>query len=220
MGYIPTVVSYPASMMLLMHMDTASFPDVRGNVFTKRNSVALDTTNKQFGAGSCRPNGINGCLYCDVNFSLGAGPWSVEAWVNWDGTASKYFLCLQDDYTPTLYYLQFVMAGDGNLYVYYAGLVLACSGGLPAGAWAHLRVTYSGPSSYLRVFINGTLVRKTTVTTRYVNQNGLYVIVGARINNNTPNFVDFSGAGIDELRIDNINTYDSDTSFTPPSAPY
>lgn len=139
-------------------------------------------------------DGIDDCVDCGVDESLSlTGAITVEVWVKWRGGGNPYFvtkmsgqrsydLSGNDDGTA-----EFRVGGADCATIKSTGGVL-----VPTDEWIHLVGTYE-PSSYVRLFIDGSLAKEETSDIPAAQcDNGLSWYIGAREGNQgwTPGIID------------------------------
>lgn len=222
--YKSSTPSYPGTMVLLMHMDSSSFPDYKSHTVTKKGTPTYDTADYKFSTGSVKFDGSSNALLVSASsdFGIGNGAFTIEFWVkNRSAASNTVMFSIQDSASPF----------SNGIYVLYQGTFLSVShsagtvntSGTLTGGWNHLVVSHSGASTPIRVFLNGTMVAKSVNTSPTIGSSAgvpCYVCIGAKSNNNGSTWTTYCAVSIDELRIDTTDRYPSDSSFTPPSAPY
>jgi hypothetical protein len=221
--------SVPPSTALLLHFDGAdgstTFTDFSPNAlpFAAGGGAEISTAESKFGGASLALGG-SAFVSTTAPITLGAGSFTIEAWVFVDsessGTrpiASAYDLAPTP--TPFAKWL-FYVTGDGTLsfLAENAGqnqwTLLSGGAGVPTDEWVHVAVTRSNDS--LRLFVDG------VENTHSVSNAGLNIpsaditAVGKLVENGAG--ADHFAGYIDELRI-LIDTAVYTANFTPPTGP-
>jgi len=136
----------------------------------------------------------------DASLKL-TGAITVEAWIRWGGGGNPYFVTKFGDSTHRSYDLSGNSDGTAEFRVGGTSCSAMISTGeisIPTGEWVHLVGVYE-PSSYIRLFVNGSLAKENTVSIPASQcENGLNWYIGAREGNQGW----FNGT-IDEVRIYN-----------------
>jgi PKD repeat protein len=132
-------------------------------------------------------DGTNDYVVCGQSSSLKiTGAITVEAWVKWQGAGNPYFVTKTGGPGHRSYDLSGNEDGTVEFRVGGADCNSVKSSGtisIPTGEWVYLVGTYE-PSSYVRLFVDGSLVRENTVSIpASQGDNGLAWYIGAREGN-------------------------------------
>jgi hypothetical protein len=208
----PTLDPYT---VLLMHMDgvngATTFLNEKGSVsYTAASGSTLSTAFSKFGTGSLKVNSGGIPLPVSSDFDMGAGAWTVEAWVYFTNNAGQQDL-LGNSSPNCQTGINF--PSQGSMFS-NAGGQSANGSPFPTGTWINLAYSSTGASGRTYFFADGVLLGSATsaATTDFS---------GAAIGN-----YGHLGVGgiplkgyIDELRISKgIGRYTA--SFTPATAPF
>lgn len=124
-------------------------------------AVALDTGTKKFGAGSAEFYGVDRYLYCadSVDWSFGAGNFSIDFWVNFSSLDYKQGFVGQYQDSDNYWFIG--KNADDTLFMVfkYAGTILgyyttSTAPTFAASTWYHLEFTRSGSNAFM--FVDGT----------------------------------------------------------------
>lgn len=224
---------YLASVTFLSSFDSLPFTELRSHAITNY-SVALNTSTKEFGAGSA---GLTGAGYLVATQASGSYDWfpsaannnstayTMEAWVyatdwsTWEYTAAPYGTTMHiprmassSDGGTTNYWSFGPVAGGKVAFYYFNGSVavtpITTTNTLTTGAWNHIAFVRSGTS--MSIYVNGVLGASATMTGSPTSP---YNMVIGRLGSG--NLV----GNIDEMRItQGIARYTG--NFTPPTGAF
>lgn len=219
-----------SQVTLLMHCNGANLSqaltDVKAHTVTGHGSLAIDTSDKQFGSGSLSSPGPGTASYFSfaqsTDFNFGTSDFTIEFWLKTTGTpaaSQRIFQSRDGDVVPGVYLswtsatqLQFYASTNGS--AFNLGPI---NFNFSAGTWRHIAVVrFAG---YITVFLDGVAQGSFTIsgaTALYYNSGDTWVWLGQ----STPDRS--SNAHIDEIRITKgVGRYPGpNTPMTPPVAEF
>lgn len=159
---------YFSSVQALLHMDDASWTDVKGHVFSLQGGNVYSTAQKKFGTGSMFANNSTNSFLQSVvsqDFNV-SGDFTSEMWFysnnfNLGGTQTElmgFYPTVATGWTSN-YYSVYLWGTNGTITSWAASPSndpTPTNHGMVAGNWYHIAVSKSG--STVRVFINGNLI--------------------------------------------------------------
>lgn len=228
LGFIggrPGVPGNDAFTKILLHMDGANggttFIDSNagGSARSWSPSSAITTTSTAVFDQSMGTSSGYITTADSADFTLGSSNWTVDFWVNRNGTSGQMPLFGQTDSansTPSTSILGWFLTGGQFEIQAFSGITRFATNTATTfsdSAWRHVAVVRSG--STLMVFVNGSLEGSTSIGVA-INDSANSWSVGRWGDN--PSHGQFSGY-IDEFRL-SVGIARWTANFTPPNAPY
>ena len=209
---------YFSSVSLLLHCDgsngSTSFTDSSGSPKTvsANGNAQVDTAIVKFGTGSLKLDGSGDYLSVPANtaFNFGTGNFTIEFFVNFQGTAGQYMM----DYSATNTSVISITPSTGNVFVYQGGFVLN-TGSTPfsVNTWYHIALSRSGGT--WTIYRDGVQYAQSTGLPSITFGSSSYSLYWGIAGN----FTVPAQAHFDEIRITKgVARYTS--TFTPPSAQF
>ncbi len=205
-----------ADTMILMHMDgpdgSTLFLDEAGHAVETLGSTMVSVQARVgSGAGSFDGTGARLSLAANPSLAPGAGDFTVEAWVNFDGLppADVHLFGAHTQGAWADWLVAYQHASQQLTVALNGAHILTVPWTPVPGAWAHVAAVRRAGS--LMIFVDGEL-RGAVNSPQDINST-LPVTLGATNNVTLP----FKGR-MDEFRLSRVARYTSD--FTPPARPY
>lgn len=180
---------------------------------TANGDAQIDTSLAKYGSGSLKLDGVGDYVSITSNsgFDFGTGDFTIEYFINFQGTAQQYNL----DFSTVNTSVISITPASGAVFVYSQG-AFALNGGstaLSANQWYHIALNRSGGT--WTFYIDGVqYLQATGLTTRTFGSSSLNMYLG------------IAGSGVfstqahyDEIRIKKgVSLYNA--NFTPPAAAF
>lgn len=220
---------FAASVVLLMHMESAALPDVKGHAVTLVGNAQYSTALKKFGAGSALFDGNGDYLsvYNNGDYNFGTGDFTVEAWIyiaansslNAISQRTALVFAVSNGSNDTF---ELSIAGDSGttgtgLYIYTSakGSVDSVAASISQGAWHHVAVCRS--SGTVRFYLDGSKVGGDIAYTYQCGHSTNFPAIGGR--SYSANYYNYLNGNIDEIRVTKAARYTGST-YTVPTGPF
>jgi hypothetical protein len=218
---------YFSNVVLLLHMDggngSTTFTDSSPNPksVTAAGGATISTAQSRFGGASGlfgNPKQLQ--IPNSTDFNLSGGDVTIEAWfyavtLPANVATAAGVLISKDEFGSNFSWHIGVAANGGIFTTNNANTSYIWYSPITTGEWHHIAVSRNG--GVMRMFLDGVLMGSVYANTLLTDA-AADVTVGCTSYNNPGNF--FNGY-IDELRVTKgVGRYGSNTSFTPPTAPF
>ena len=186
--------------------------------YTANNGAAISTAQSKFGGASAAFDGVNDSISCpgSADFNFDSGDFTIEAWVYATTTSGLGAIVAYANGSAQNSNYQFQLLRNGSVWQFdvfsgntaYGGQI----GSVDTNTWVH--VAFVRASGNLFSFVNGALLKTTTVSTVSLNSLSSATLgIGRSLG-----FYPWSGY-IDDLRITKgVARYTA--NFTPPTAEF
>lgn len=211
---------YASNVVLLMHMDDASFTDVKGKVITNTGSVTTSSVSRSGTSAAFATSDQALRVAYSSDFAFGSGDFTVELWVNptsYHGGVSALIANKRPNVVTECAW-QIRMNSNGTLVTYLTNgsadiILTGNSTVVPLNSWSHIALCRVGVN--IRMFINGVVVSTVTVADGTpINPGTQPLWIGAVSNDAT-----YTVGYIDEIRITKgVGRYTE--TFAVPSSPF
>jgi hypothetical protein len=227
---VPTApISAVANTQLLLPMQNAAiFDNAMMNDLETSGNAQISTSVVKYGTGSMFFNGSGGALSClnTPQTKFGAGPMTIEFWLNPTANPTGGFGLIIDDWTtgaspgPSNFEIYtnndqlFFVATNGN-FNFFDQSPRTLSTTYSKNVWTHFAVTFDGTN--IRLFRNGLLEANNSFNGFSTNAGSFSntIRIGGVPGNTSVGFVGY----IDDLRITKgVARYTA--NFTPPTAAF
>lgn len=220
---------FAVNVVLLMHMDSATLPDVKGHAITLIGNAQYSTARQKFGSGSALFDGSGDYLtvYNNGDYNFGTGDLTVEAWVYIAGNssanaASQRLALIFAVSNGTNDTFEFGLNGDGTttgtgLYIYTSakGAADNVSASISQGAWHHVAVCRA--SGTVRFYLDGNKIGSDLAYAYACGHATNWPAIGGR--SYSSNYYHYLNGNLDEVRATKAARYTGAT-YTVPTAPF
>ena len=220
---------FAANVVLLMHMDSATLPDVKGHAITLIGNAQYSTARQKFGSGSALfdGNGDQLTVYNNGDYNFGTGDFTVEAWVyvagNSNANASSQrnalVFAVSNGSNDTF---EFNVTGDASttgvglsIYTSAKGSTDSVSASISQGAWHHVAVCRA--SGTVRFYLDGNKIGADIAYTYACGHATNWPAIGGR--SYSSNYYHYLNGNLDEVRVTKAARYTGAT-YTVPTAPF
>jgi len=223
-GAVPTTPPSATSTSICLNFTNGGIIDnAMMNDWVTVGNAQLSTSVKKYGSASLAFDGTGDYLVAPNNsiYALGAGDFTIEAWVYTSASATTQAICAKETTnTNTLLFLVSNSSGnkigvnlssDGSTY----GLTLTGSTTLSTSSWYHVAVVRNGSSTNnIKLYVNGVQDGQGTFSGTIYNDTSSFTVGYRQPSSN----LYFNGY-IDDLRITKgLARYT--TTFTPPTGAF